>query len=176
MSLSAITRMSCRAAGSMFSRLATLRLLPRAPGRSPARYRRRAVRRSTWRAAGKAASPALLHAEHDLRRRVVLIDKGQQIFVKPRLVAVQRLQHRDRRAHRRQGDRGAGQNATPPRRRRADKPRPEAARGRSPTHSSRRREARRGRYRIEICRCVRNPDCRPWLRGCPYRSSDRPNP
>ena len=112
MSLSARTRMSCRAAGSMFSRLATLRLLPRT--------RRIDDERDVGggevadQVAGGFERPVfrVVDPEHDLNRwlnrwlnagrtarlnrRVVLLDKRAQVFIKPGLGAVQRLQDRNR--------------------------------------------------------------------------------
>ncbi len=48
----------------------------------------------------------VVDAEHDLPLRIILLGERPQVFVEAGLVAVQRLQHRDRRL--RCGDRGNG--------------------------------------------------------------------
>ena len=50
----------------------------------------------------------VIDAEHDLQRRIILLRERAQIVIKARLVAVQRLQHRDGRLIRNYRRRAAG--------------------------------------------------------------------
>ena len=97
MSLSASTIHSWRAAGSMFSRLATLRLLPLTRGLTTSAMSRSGRARIRARAIGSALSPRIPDPEHELHRGIILVGERAQVLVQSRFGAVQRLQHRNRR-------------------------------------------------------------------------------
>ena len=98
MSLSAITSTSCRAAGSMLIRLPTLRLAPCGGGSTTSAMSRSGKRARSRSTTAMRRIGRVLHAEHDLERRVVLrADAGQRRF-EQRLVAAERLEDGDRRA------------------------------------------------------------------------------
>ena len=87
--------MSCRAAASMFSRLATFWLLPL----TRASMTRRDVafgQIANQRACGRQrAVVRVTNAEDQLDDRIILLGKGAQVLIEARLGAVKGLHHRD---------------------------------------------------------------------------------
>ena len=98
MSLSASTIHSWRAAGNMFSRLATLRLLPLTRGLTTSAMSHSDRSRIRARATGRALSPGSRSPRTSWRRGMVLIGERAQIVGQAGIGAMQRLQHRDGRA------------------------------------------------------------------------------